>query len=187
MACCSERIGAFSSIRKIIDMGYRSEVALCFSKAGAASFHDYVINCLPDTAQNAIDSLLAYADERHVHPDGDHLYVWSSLKTSADDWQTLEGAFNSLDTDEYYALYIGEDGESDNQGSYNNNPFDLYISHSFNMNTSGCISSCDGMEEDTDVEVQTQTTVMNDHTCPSCGNDKCSKNEKSCWKCGSSL
>lgn len=29
--------------------------------------------------------------------------------------------------------------------------------------------------------------VINNHICPSCHNDKCSKNEKSCWKCGSKL
>jgi hypothetical protein len=28
---------------------------------------------------------------------------------------------------------------------------------------------------------------INDHVCPACWNDKCSKTEKSCWKCGSPL
>jgi hypothetical protein len=27
----------------------------------------------------------------------------------------------------------------------------------------------------------------NDYTCPTCKNDRCSKTEKSCWKCGSKL
>jgi hypothetical protein len=30
-------------------------------------------------------------------------------------------------------------------------------------------------------------TVVNDHICPTCGNDRVSKNENSCWKCGNSL
>jgi predicted RNA-binding Zn-ribbon protein involved in translation (DUF1610 family) len=29
--------------------------------------------------------------------------------------------------------------------------------------------------------------VMNNHTCPSCGNTGVSKSEKSCWLCGNSL
>lgn len=29
--------------------------------------------------------------------------------------------------------------------------------------------------------------VMNNHTCPSCGNTRVSKSEKSCWLCGNSL
>lgn len=29
--------------------------------------------------------------------------------------------------------------------------------------------------------------VVNDHVCPSCGNDRCSKQERSCWKCGNRL
>lgn len=27
----------------------------------------------------------------------------------------------------------------------------------------------------------------NNHVCPHCDNDKCSKSEKSCWKCGGKL
>lgn len=29
--------------------------------------------------------------------------------------------------------------------------------------------------------------AVNDHVCPTCRNDRCSKIEKTCWKCGSPL
>lgn len=29
--------------------------------------------------------------------------------------------------------------------------------------------------------------AINDHICPCCGNDRVSKSERSCWKCGGSL
>lgn len=29
--------------------------------------------------------------------------------------------------------------------------------------------------------------TVNNHTCSACGNNKCSKDEKSCWKCGASI
>lgn len=29
--------------------------------------------------------------------------------------------------------------------------------------------------------------AINNHVCPACKNDRCNKQEKSCWKCGSSL
>ena len=29
--------------------------------------------------------------------------------------------------------------------------------------------------------------AINDHVCPTCQNDKCSKSEKVCWKCGNPL
>jgi hypothetical protein len=32
-----------------------------------------------------------------------------------------------------------------------------------------------------------ETVAINDHICPSCGNKRVSKSEKSCWKCGNSL
>lgn len=31
------------------------------------------------------------------------------------------------------------------------------------------------------------TAAVNDHTCPSCGNNRCSKAEVKCWKCGGVL
>ena len=30
-------------------------------------------------------------------------------------------------------------------------------------------------------------TPVNDHVCPTCQNNKCSKSEKLCWKCGNPL
>ena len=42
-------------------------------------------------------------------------------------------------------------------------------------------------------EVKTPTSTdpsvpaINDHSCPSCGNDRCSKSERTCWKCGGKL
>jgi hypothetical protein len=38
------------------------------------------------------------------------------------------------------------------------------------------------------VSIPLSTSVaINNHTCPGCGNTACSKDEKSCWKCGGSL
>jgi len=33
----------------------------------------------------------------------------------------------------------------------------------------------------------TSAIAVNDFTCPSCGNTRCSKTEKSCWSCGNNL
>jgi hypothetical protein len=30
-------------------------------------------------------------------------------------------------------------------------------------------------------------TAINDHTCPTCKNDRCSRNERTCWRCGNKL
>jgi hypothetical protein len=37
------------------------------------------------------------------------------------------------------------------------------------------------------IPVVSSSIAVNDHTCPTCKNDHCSKTEKSCWKCGSNL
>jgi hypothetical protein len=36
-------------------------------------------------------------------------------------------------------------------------------------------------------ELDKKKPAVNDHVCPCCGNDKVSKTEKSCWKCGGTL
>lgn len=35
--------------------------------------------------------------------------------------------------------------------------------------------------------VTSAAVTINDHTCPGCHNTKCSKSEKTCWKCGGAL
>ncbi len=37
------------------------------------------------------------------------------------------------------------------------------------------------------VDSTAKSEAVNDHTCPSCHNTKCSKSEKTCWKCGNAL
>lgn len=39
----------------------------------------------------------------------------------------------------------------------------------------------------TSSDVGAPTIAINNHTCPSCKNDRCSKSEKTCWKCGGKL
>lgn len=36
-------------------------------------------------------------------------------------------------------------------------------------------------------QTESVTVAANDHVCPSCKNDRVSKAERTCWKCGSSL
>jgi hypothetical protein len=37
------------------------------------------------------------------------------------------------------------------------------------------------------ISIVSSSMPTNDYTCPSCKNDRCSKTEKSCWKCGNKL
>lgn len=38
-----------------------------------------------------------------------------------------------------------------------------------------------------DVVTSPTSAAVNNHICPCCGNDKVSKTERSCWKCGGNL
>lgn len=37
------------------------------------------------------------------------------------------------------------------------------------------------------IVTKTSSAPVNDYVCPSCRNDKCSKSEGKCWKCGNAL
>lgn len=41
--------------------------------------------------------------------------------------------------------------------------------------------------EDKEEETTKPSIIVDDHTCSLCGNTKCSKREKSCWRCGNPI
>jgi hypothetical protein len=36
-------------------------------------------------------------------------------------------------------------------------------------------------------KIDAASQAVNDHVCPTCKNNRCSKSEKTCWKCGGKL
>jgi hypothetical protein len=40
---------------------------------------------------------------------------------------------------------------------------------------------------DSPIETPSSSAVINDHICPTCSNNRCSKSEKTCWRCGNKL
>lgn len=60
------------------------------------------------------------------------------------------------------------------------------INHTFRF---WCVGT--GWELDTDssapAPIMSNGEAINNHTCPTCKNTRCNKQEKSCWRCGSKL
>jgi len=44
-----------------------------------------------------------------------------------------------------------------------------------------------GDREEFQKTITASGVAINDHVCPVCGNNRCSKTEKICWRCGNSL
>ena len=182
-------------------MGYRSDVALVFSKVGWEKLTELLDGqhtaFSVEECESVID-LLNCADDHSIDSSsGDNLLVWYSIKSSATNADLLfDRACNLIDDEQWYRLDLGEDGATEYGGSYCDNPFDICVSH--NLNTSEGDISLSGKKcsikppvkyiELTVMEVSpwplSATPPVDNYTC-SCGNSKLNDvSDKSCWKCG---
>jgi hypothetical protein len=178
-------------------MGYRSEVCLAYTKQGWESLMTLLGSAsVKDDDRSAIAELINDADEHHLTDAEEHLIVYEFIKTGCDDFQSLMTLNNQVDEEEWYVFYLGEDGAEDSDGGWCDNPFNLHVSRQLNYDTSGTTILCGGVVAIRSSQVINQNAptippppvqTVNDHTCSVCGNDKCSKAEKSCWRCGTPI
>lgn len=174
-------------------MGYREDVALVYSPEGWNQFLS-LTKALPYDIQVDLVSLLDEADDHFVNGDGAHMIVFYDVKVSADDFQIIMDTIHQqIDGDHFKATLVGEDGSEDYYGHLSPDPFGAYISHTLNFDTSDANRQSGSgivVEEPPDTlpsGCAGAPPVVDDHTCSACGNTKCSKREKSCWKCGAPI
>jgi len=170
-------------------MGYREDVALAYSKEGFEGLVEKISSdFLSEEEKEWAIAFLDGADVQRVSPGGSHLFIFSYIKTTSDDAQVVFNKLNrSLPSDEYLVQYLGEDGGEEVDGSFFDNPWDIYISKSINW--------ADGEHPKESLRTKIGATVpvsnqpqpmVDDYTCQ-CGNTKCSTQETSCWKCGAPI
>jgi hypothetical protein len=167
-----------------IIMGTRTDVMIAISKDGWNQLVDMV-----KTHEHSYDiiDLITGCDRHLEHNTGCHFLLFESVKVYADDFAAFSKLYNSLDTYDYLALYLVEDGSEDTEGNYRNNPFDMYVQRTINFDDSGSKEWNRTFADYTPKKVTSVSTCVDDHTCIACGNAKCSKTEKSCWKCGTPI
>lgn len=176
-------------------MGVKSDLAIAFSKEGWEQFQKYMVHNLASQEQDEISDTINAADTNCIHNDGSHLLFFESVKSYHDDMSRLLASVRRVAEEEHYVLEMSEDGTSESFGSYLDNPFGIATCHSIGMNTDGCtfiptiVGSNPGNIRYWNLAIPVPATskVVNDKTCPYCKNDKCSSQEKSCWKCGGVL
>jgi len=177
-----------------IKMGIRSDLAIAYSKRGWEKMEAYFAS-LSQNDQEMILDLLQDAEDHYLHDNGDHLLSWTSMKTGCADTILLFAGHQELDYEDFYSVEVFDcGGDEEIGGGYYDNPFGICLNRSIFINANDCEPF--SMEEmrlmqnnllDEEPLEQGSLTIMDDHICPACGNTKCSKQEKSCWKCGSSL
>lgn len=169
-------------------MGYREDVAIAYSKEGFEELIEKMgSDLLSDEERDWAISFLDGADEKRLTDYGSRLYIFTSIKTVADDAQVvlhkLHGAINHH---EYLVQYMGEDGGEDVDGGFFDNPFGIYVARSLSWDDAG--DSLSESLRDLVSFIPTPKSAINqpvvdNYTCV-CGNTKCSTQETSCWKCG---
>jgi len=113
-------------------MGYRSDVGLALSKAGADRLQEK-LNSLDKDSEIFfnVTELLEYAYKHMKHEQtGSELYLWDYLKwyDSFPDVRFFEDLMNELESDDFLFLRIGEDmNDNEERGSFWDNPFELSI------------------------------------------------------------
>ena len=113
-------------------MGYRSDVGLALSKAGAFRLYEK-LNFLDKNSDSYIQTtnLLEYAHKHQKHEkSGAELFLWDYLKwyDSFPEIRFFENLMGELEWDDFLFLCIGEDmNDNEEKGSFWDNPFELTI------------------------------------------------------------
>jgi hypothetical protein len=113
-------------------MGYRSDVGLALSKAGADSLQKKLNSLDKDSVIFFnVTELLKYAYKHQKHEEtGAELFLWDYLKwyDNYSDVRFIEDLMVELEDEEFLFLRIGEDrNDNEERGSFWDNPFQLSI------------------------------------------------------------
>ena len=113
-------------------MGYRSDVGLALSKAGALRLQEKLY-ALDKNSESYIQTthLLEYAHKHQKHDESEaELFLWDYLKwyDNYPDVRFIKDLMNELESDDFLFLRIGEDmNDNEEKGSFWDNPFELTI------------------------------------------------------------
>jgi hypothetical protein len=166
-------------------MGYREDVVIVYSKEGwkqlqeklndATTKHQYeILRCLND------------ADKHLTQNNGDHLFFYEYVKSGADDMEALfRLTQDEVSFDEY--LIVFQSSSDEPSGNYFESSFAPERVQRISFNEDDATEVKDKFSLNGSATNQTSAKPVDNHTCVQCGNTKCNKTEKSCWKCGSAI
>lgn len=170
-------------------MGSREKLIVIYSKVG----WERLTSLIGSTSFSGQDrkyvlDVINDADCHQKDPSGAHLLYWVECDSSCNDMQLLLSRINgSIPSVEWFVHMIFDHGDEDSYGGYYNNSFSPSIEREFSWTDHHTISGGKVNISDPVTPVPVVTVAINNHKCGACGNDRCSSNEKSCWKCGNPL
>lgn len=184
-------------------MSYIEDAIFIYSEQGWESLIE-ALNNLSSEKCDEVKSLLNSADTIRVSFNCDRMFKFIDANTNSDSFLALRSINDNISPSNYLGIYTGEGSTTPEEyvGDYWDNPFNAGVQRIIYHDNAGNDFSGDDMfaylseintysdkssSSDDFVKSNDVSQIINDHTCVSCGNTKCSKSEKSCWRCGSSI
>lgn len=172
-------------------MSYLVDVGIAYSKDGWNQLCKH-IDTMDEESRLMVKEFINGHHRARVTDQGDRYVGFDSIDESWDGaFNCFMNCHNFIDSNNYLALIIGEDGAEDFHGDYFHNPFGVAVHRMIVIDPAGSYFIGDDMfafeapSETFKAEpLKESASSIDDHTCIACNNTKCSKTEKSCWKCG---
>jgi hypothetical protein len=157
-------------------------VIVTYSKDGWAQ----LLSCIPSGVTNhEIITVIDNCETHLIDINGCHFIDFGYIDVAEYAFSSFlrYNEMNILDKD-FLWISVSASGDEFQLGEYVTNPFNMKVKKSISFNIFGSEYS-QKLENDPLLNKSPTVVpiVIDNHTCI-CGNTKCNKTEKSCWKCG---
>jgi hypothetical protein len=170
-------------------MGTREQLIVVFSKNGWDQLTSFIGSTFVNN-QNRKDVLDAINnnDDHQTDSKGDHLLHFQEVDSSSHSMQLLlTKLMGNIHSKEWLVNMIFDDGTEDSYGGYYNSSFNVSVRRHLTWVDVNSVPGGKLNVADPVAPKPVASTPINNHKCSACGNDRCSKIEKTCWKCGNPL
>lgn len=171
-------------------MGTKEKLIIVYSRVGWEKLTALIgSTSFSSRARKNVLDVINDNDCHQVDPGGAHLLYWSECNTSCPDMHLLLDHLTSskIPSPEWIVQIIFDNGTEDSYGGLYNNSFSPSVKREFDWESHNAIKGNRLDISDPQAPAPSVAKTVNNHKCGACGNDRCSKHEKSCWKCGNPL
>lgn len=169
---------------------FYEDIALAYSAQG---WNDLLDAINASKFKNDIYNFLGNCDRMSIASNGDRLIIFEQLDTDNSDFNKLYDCHRGVDLFNWLCVSVYDDGsKTSSDGMFKNNPFNIGTGYTLRYQIAiddfdGDLFSRNRLVDKPEITADESNVAVNDHTCVHCGNDRCSKKEKSCWKCGNPI
>lgn len=169
-------------------MGTREQLIVVFSKSGWDQLATLITSYLSSHDRKVAVDAINSNDDHQTDSKGDHLLHFEKVDSSSHDMQLLLGKLmGNIHTKEWHVSMIFDDGGEDSYGGYYNNSFNVSVKRQLTWVDANAVQASALSIATPSAPKPVAAVTINNHTCPTCGNTACSRNEKKCWRCGNPL